>query len=258
MRYVRNIEKEQMSEAVIRDVVPTKTEKKEEEYFSPALQDTSSKVVASTFSPSVSKPPSTPSPRPRAQYPSKPVTRTASSLSKEEQVKIREKIPNTDVSDSYKRTNLILGHTLLAAVSKIAKVFGEEVEETDWEPVKKVPKDMIELDNHVLRIYFNKEKGIVEAVEILEKEGEPKSGPKKASTAKSPLTPMPDKPKSMPTTSTNFNSMTVKDLKSYAEDKKIDLPTNARKADIVEILENSSKNNPSSRRQLPKIPSSED
>ena len=258
MRYVRNIEKDQMSEAVISDNVLTATEKKEEEYFSPALKDTTSKVVASSFSPSVSKPSSAPSPRPTTQYPSKPVTRTAAGMSKDEQEKIKEKILSTEISDSYKRINLILGHTLLAAVSKIANIFGEDVEETEWEPVKKVPKDMIELDNHVLRIHFNKEKGIVEAVEILEKVGEPKSSPKKGSTAKPPLTPMPTKPKSMPASSTNFNSMTVKDLKSFAEDKKIDLPTNARKAEIVEILEKSAKNNPSGRRQLPKIPGMDD
>ena len=254
MRYVRNIEKEQMSEAVISDVVPTATEKKEEEYFSPALQDTSNNVVTSTFSTGASKPTSAPKPRPRSPYPTTPVTRSVAGLSKDEQEKIKEKILNAEISDSYKRINLILGHTLLAAVSKIAKVFGEEIEETEWEPVTKVPKDMIELDNHVLRIYFNGEKGIVEAVEILEKEGETKSSPKKVSPAKAPLTPMPAKPKSMPASSTNFNSMTVKDLKSFAEDKKIDLPTNARKAEIVEILEKSAKNNPSGRRQLPKIP----
>jgi len=124
MRYVRNIEKEQMSEAVISDVVPTATEKKEEEYFSPALQDTSSNVVASTFSTGASKP------RPRTPYPKTPVTRTVAGLSKDEQEKIKEKILGAEISDGYKRINLILGHTLLAAVSKIAKVFGKEVEET--------------------------------------------------------------------------------------------------------------------------------
>jgi len=83
------------------------------------------------------------------------------------------------------------------------------------------------------------------------------------STAKSSsLTPMPTKPTSMdtpsiktaPTKKPDFNSMTVKDLKSYAEEKKIDLPTNARKAEIIEILEKSKENKPSGRRQLPKIP----
>jgi hypothetical protein len=258
MRYVRNIEREKMSEAVIIDAVPKSTEKKEEEYFSPALQDTTSKVVTSSFSAGTPKSTTASKTRPGTSYPKQPMTRSIGGLSKNEQEKIKEKILNIEISDNYKRTNLILGHTLLAAVSKIANVFGEEVEETEWEPVKKVPKDMIELDNHVLRIYFNGDKGIVEAVEILEKEGKSKTSPKKVSTTKSPLTPMPAKPKSMPSGSTDFNSMTVKDLKSYADEKNIELPTNARKAEIIEILEKSIKNNPSTKRNLPKIPSKDD
>ncbi len=271
MRYIRNIEREKMNEAVITDVAPKVTETKGEEYFSPALQDTTSNVVTSSFTSSVSKSTSLPKPRPRTQYPTQPMTKTPAGLSKEDQEKIKDRILKNDITDSYKRLNLILGHTLLAAVSKTAKVFGEEVVETTWEPVKKVPKDIIELDNHVLRIYFNETKGIVEAVEILEKEEKPKSAPKKMTTAKSTaksssLTPMPTKPTSMDTPSiktaskkkTDFNSMTVKDLKSYAEEKKIDLPTNARKAEIIEILEKSKENIPSGRRQLPKIPSKDD
>ena len=261
MRYVRNIDREKMNEAVITDVAPKVTETKEEEYFSPALQDSSS----------VPKSKSPPKPRPRTQYPTKPMAKTPAGLSKEDTEKIKDKILKTEISDGHKRLNLILGHTLLAAVSKSAKVFGEEVVETEWEPVKKVPKNMIELDNHILRVYFNETKGIVEAVEILEKEGEPKSTPKKVTTAKSTtgsssLTPMPSKPSSMdktsmkstPTKKMDFNSMTVKDLKSYAEENKINLPTTARKVEIVEILEKTGENKPSNRRQLPKIPSKDD
>ncbi|MFX0027750.1 MAG: hypothetical protein ACFE8B_00950 [Candidatus Hermodarchaeota archaeon] len=249
MRYIRNIERERMSEAVITDVKPKKTEIQEEEYISPALQDTSSNTVVSSF-------------------PKHPVVKAPGGLSKEEQEKIKEKILKTEISDNYKRLNLILGHTLLAAVSKVAQVFGDEVEETKWEAVKNVPNDMIELDNHVLRIYFNQEKGIVQAVEILEKKDQIKSTTKKGSVAKvtteskseqkSPLTPISAKPAPVISTPVNFSTMTVKDLKSYAEDRKIELPTNARKAEIIEILEKSKRNNPSSRRQLPKIPSNKD
>jgi len=271
MRYIRNIEREKMNEAVITDVVPKVTETKEEEYFSPALQDTTSNVVKSSFTTGISKSTSLPKPGPRTQYQTQPMARTPAGLSKEDQKKIKDNILKTEISDNHKRLNLILGHTLLAAVSKTAKVFGEEVIETEWEPVKKVPKDMIELNNHVVRVYFNETKGIVEAVEILEKEGKPKSTPKKVTTAKSTtksssLTPMPTKPNSMNTASIktastkkiDFNSMTVKDLKSYAEENKIDLPTNARKTELIEILDKSKENNPSGRRQLPKIPSKDD
>jgi len=271
MRYVRNIERERMSEVVITDVIPKVTETKEEEYFSPALQDTTNNVVTSSIPSSAPKSTSLPKPRPRTQYPTQPMTKTPGGLSKDDQEQIKEKILKTEISDGHKRLNLILGHTLLAAVSKTAKIFGEEVVETEWEPVKKVPKDMIKLDDHVVRVYFNETKGIVEAVEILEKAGEPKSTPKKMTTTKSKsssssLTPMPTKPNSMPTTSieptstksVDFNSMTVKDLKSYAEKNKIDLPPNARKAEIIEILENPKENKTSGRRQLPKIPSKDD
>ena len=268
MRYVRNIDREQMNQAIITDVIPKIPEAKEEEYFSPALNDTTNKVIKSSMISSASKSTSLPKPRPRTQYPMEPMTKTPSGLSTEEKEKIKDKILKTEITGGHKRLNLILGHTLLAAVSKTAKVFGDEVEETEWEPVKKVPKDMIELDNHIIRVYFNETKGIVEAVEILEKESEPKNAPKKSipvktSTTSSSLTPMPTKPNSMINSSTkpdapkkvDFNSMTVKDMKAYAEENKITLPTTARKAEIIEILENTRGNNPSNRRQLPNIPS---
>ncbi|MFX0081020.1 MAG: hypothetical protein ACFE94_04630 [Candidatus Hodarchaeota archaeon] len=271
MRYVRNIERDRMNEVVITDVVPKVTETKEEDYFSPALQDTSSDIVKFSFLSNAPKSTTLPKPRPRSQYPTQPITRTPSALSKEDQDNIKDKILKIEISDSHKRLNLILGHTLLAAVSKTAKVFGDEVEETEWEPVKKIPKDMIELDNHVIRVYFNEKKGIVEAVEILEKVGAPKSTPKKMTTTKSTtgsssLTSMPAKPASMdktqvkptPTEKVDFNSMTVKDLKSYAHEHKIDLPNNARKAEIIKILEKSTENKTSGRRKLPKIPRNDD
>jgi len=125
-------------------------------------------------------------------------------------------------------------------------------------------KEMIELDNHVLRVYFDEKEGIVEAIEVLEKKESSRSVPK--TTSPSGLSPMPSKPASMTQSSAkpisaekvDFNSMTVKDLKSYAEEKKIELPTSVRKADIVEILEKTEEKKSSGRRQLPKIPSKDD
>jgi len=113
----------------------------------------------------------------------------------------------------------------------------------------------------VLRVYFDEKNGIVEGIEVLEKEEKSSSAPRK--TSPSGLSPMPSKPASMKKSSmktisikkVDFTSMTVKDLKAYAEDKKIDLPTNAKKAKIIEILEKSEEKKPNSRRQLPKIPS---
>ncbi len=235
-----------MEQATITDVAPKPTKATiEEEYFSPALQDTSNEVVVSSYASSA--------PKSRASY-QKPHPITSSGVSKtprlsEEQNKlIKEKILKTDVSDGFKRLNLILGHTIYAAVSKTAKVFGKEVEETDWEPVKKVPKDMIELENHLLRVYFDHNKGIVEAVEVLEKTHEQR---------KTLSTPAPKKIESKQET-VDFSSMTVKDLKNYADENKIEIPSSARKAEIIEILEKSRNKKTNGRRTLPKIPSSDD
>ncbi len=245
MRYVRNIEREKGIQATISDATPnTAGSQVEEEYFSPALQDTSSKVVASSYSRSMPSP-RTPPPMVKPSAVSKAI-----GLSEEQSQQIKEKILKTEISDEYKRVNLILGHTLYAAVSKIANVFGKDVEETDWEPVKKVPKEMIELDKHLLRIHFHEKKGIVEAVEVLEKI---RSSGKSIVVKKS--SPSSVSKVDTPKTAIDFNSMTVKDLKAYAEEKKIELQANLRKAEIIAILEKSREKNP--RRNLPEIPKSD-
>ncbi|MFW9874314.1 MAG: hypothetical protein ACFFG0_14510, partial [Candidatus Thorarchaeota archaeon] len=209
MRYVRNIERERGVQATITDVTPKVAKVQSEEgYFSPALQDTSSKAVMSSFAQS------SPSTKGKTAMVKPSTISKVIGLSEGQIQKIKEKILNTEVSNGHRRSNLILGHTLYAAVSKKAKVFGKEVEETDWEPVKNVPKYMIELSKHILRVYFDAEKGIVEAVEVLEKEE--KQGIKK----KSSLTSMSSKDTTMEPVSSNttsaqqiidFNSMTVKD-----------------------------------------------
>ncbi|MFW9878564.1 MAG: hypothetical protein ACFFG0_36245, partial [Candidatus Thorarchaeota archaeon] len=84
MRYIRNIERERMGEAVIAEVVPKGTKKVKEDYFSPALHDTTPDVVKSTFTTSVPKSTSLPKPRLRTQYYTQSMNRTPSGLSKEE------------------------------------------------------------------------------------------------------------------------------------------------------------------------------
>jgi len=227
LRYVRNIEKEGLAQlgSVVQEPKSAPKPQVEEEYFSPALQETGTKVLASSFKPTPS------SPRAKTSYKQPQATRRSPSISKDQQDKIKEKILSTEVPKNHKRLNLILGYTLYAPISKTTKVFGKDVEETDWEPIKKVPVDMIELNNHILRVYFDEKKGIVEAIEVLEREegSEQKSttksegkktapekkpevrktAPKKKPAArkktapkkKSPMTPMPDKPASMNKTS---------------------------------------------------------
>ncbi len=180
MRYIRNIEREGMIQqgSVVETKKSSKKDQTEEEYFSPALKDLGKKVVASSFSASA------PKSRPKSQPMAKTSTaKRSSGISDNQKQKIKEKILKTEIPSEHKRLNLILGNTLFAAVSKTAKIFGKEVEETNWEPVKKVPKEMVELDNHVLRVYFNEKEGVVEALEILEII-DPKNSVKKSPTIK--------------------------------------------------------------------------
>ncbi|MFX1314334.1 MAG: hypothetical protein ACFE9T_00590 [Promethearchaeota archaeon] len=187
MRYIRNIERERIKEA--EQISKGKTEVT---YHSPALQDISNDVIISSIT-----------------HKGKMVKK-AIGLTEKEQKEIKQKILKNEVPPNYKRQNLVLGHTLFAAVTKVAKVFDEEVEETVWEQVKKVPKEVMDLDEHKIRVYLNKNMGIVEAVEVLKKEDKLKqeviqkksisnSSINKSSTSKknSSLTPMPPKPASM-------------------------------------------------------------
>ncbi|MFX0003608.1 MAG: hypothetical protein ACFE9C_14925 [Candidatus Hodarchaeota archaeon] len=243
MRYIRNIERERGVQATITDAAPKTIETKEEVYFSPALQDTSSKVVTSSFIQSM---PSTKTSRTMVN----PSTVSKSiGLSEEQTKQIKDRILKTGISNEYKRLNLILGHTLYAAVSKTAQVFGKDVEETEWEPVKRVPKDMIELENHLLRVYFDEKKGIVEAVEVLEKHTKPSK-----MKSMEQISVATTKEVESTQEKIDFNSMTVKDLKIYAEENKIELPSNLRKAEIIEVLEKFKEKK--SRRKLPEIPKS--
>jgi hypothetical protein len=236
MRYVRNIERERGVQATITDVAsrPINAQK----YISPALQDTSKEVISSYI------------PQIRTQIPVR-------GLSEENQQKIKEKIIKKEVPNNLKRSNLILGHTLYAAVSKIAKVFGKDVEEIEWEPIKKVPKEVIELENHMLRVYFDERKGIVEAVEVLKKDIGSTLEKKTISLTTSKEASI-DKVSAKPKEIIKFSSMTVKDLKAYAEENKINIPSNARKAEIIAILEKSKEKKLNTRRTLPKIPSNND
>ncbi|MDX1797564.1 MAG: Rho termination factor N-terminal domain-containing protein [Candidatus Lokiarchaeia archaeon] len=245
MRYVRNIERERGAQATITDAVPkTSSSQIEEEYYSPALLDTSDKVVTSSYSRTI------PSPTTPKSIVNPSAVNKAIGLSEKQTQAIKDKILKTEISNNYKRVNLILGHTLYAAVSKTANVFGKDVEETEWEPLKKVPKDMIELDNHLLRVYFDDKKGIVEAVEVLQN----LASSSKSKSVKEPSF-SPTNESNITIKTTDFKSMTVKDLKAYAEEKNIDLQSNLRKAEIIEILEKSTVKRP--KRNLPEIPKSD-
>jgi hypothetical protein len=179
MRYIRNIDRQKMLDQGITPeegpkVVKVKAESKEkEEYYSPALDEIKrepKKAAIPIKSSTHISPPK------RAYSP----VRVAGGLSETEKKKIMKKILDKEVPKNFKRLNLILGHILYGAVSKKVKVLGKTVEETEWEPVKKIPTDLIELDDHKIRAYLNQKQGIVEAIEILEKAETEKKAVKKA------------------------------------------------------------------------------
>ena len=198
MRYIRNVDREKMiDQGIVPDTSPkvVKVEKKEETYVSPALQEM--QKTKSTQPPpkpqkSVPKPKSSaPAPKPRSitpthkqTYQPPPMSTKSSSqqsigLSEDEQKSIKEKILNNEVPEGFKRQNLVLGHTLYGAVTKKVNVFGKSIEEAEWDKVTNLPKDTIEIDAHKIRVYFNQEKGIVEAIEILQDEDKIISSPSK-------------------------------------------------------------------------------
>ncbi|MHA1104831.1 MAG: hypothetical protein ACTSPN_03820 [Promethearchaeota archaeon] len=160
MHYIRNVERERMEEAGKAMNGNAKSKKDDEAYFSPALNDIDNKVVMSSFSRKMPQKSRSPAMQP-----------TATQESIQDQDKIKEKVLEKEIPGDFERQNLIIGHTLFGAITKVSEVFGKDVVEVVWEKVKKLPKDMIELDDYKLRVYLDEKKGIVEAVEVLKKKG---------------------------------------------------------------------------------------
>ena len=279
MRYIRNIDRDRMYDrGEIPDTGPqfVKVEPKPEPHVSPALEELEkekvvplpkgSKEKAKKVTP-VRREPARPSPA-RTVTAGRPspvrvssAARPSMGLSEEQQKTIMDKILKTEVPEGYKRQNLILGHTLYGAVLKKVNVLGKSMEETEWEQVNTLPKGTIEIEDRMLRVYFDDKKGIVEALEVLEKTDVSTEVSKKPKvTGKKSAGKQKVKEKSE--SAVNFNSMTVKDLKSYATEHNIELPSKARKADIIKTIKEAmksgnntdSKHGTSKRRKLPEIP----
>ena len=158
MRYVRNIERDKIQGSKKSEKSHMEPSGDDESYFSPALTDLSNKVVRSSIhSPIVPK-----------ESKNQPVF----GLSESEKEKIKKKILDSSIPSEFNRQNLILGHELYGAVSKVTEVFGKNIEEVSWEKVNKLPEGIIELEDHKLRVYLDQKKGIVEAVEVLKKKND--------------------------------------------------------------------------------------
>ncbi|MFX1435565.1 MAG: hypothetical protein ACFFB1_17490, partial [Promethearchaeota archaeon] len=180
MHYIRNFEREKLKEAErFAKERGMRTTEVEKGYYSPGLADKNTDVVISSFAMSspVAKVKS-------SQMTNSYVARRSFGLSEEEKQKIKKKILDLKIPENYERQNLILGHTLYGAVSKVTDVFGKNVVDIVWEEVKKVPKGVMELDNNKFRVYFDEKKGMVEAVEVLKEKKAPKQNLNHASKQK--------------------------------------------------------------------------
>ncbi|MFX1497078.1 MAG: hypothetical protein ACFFBH_06105 [Promethearchaeota archaeon] len=129
---------------------------------------------------------------------------------------ILEKILKNEIPDNYKRKNVLTGTNILyGEVVKKANIFGDAIEERKWEPIFNIQKEIIELEGHKLRIYFNNEVGNIEAVEILELDSVNNNVDKNES---------------------DYNKWTVKQLREFCKENNISVPSSCRKADIVQLV----------------------
>jgi len=181
MRYIRNVERDRILEMErLAKGQKASVNKEDDEYYSPGLEATTDDVVISSFA--IGTPIGKSSKR-----------ELFNELSEEEKEKVKEKILKISVPDNLERQNLILGHKLYGAVSKVTDVFGKNVVDVVWEEVKKFPKGVMELDDNAFRVYFDDKKGIVEAVEVLKKGTKPPKGKaeKNSSTSRRELPKIP-------------------------------------------------------------------
>ncbi|MHA2431337.1 MAG: hypothetical protein ACXACC_09970 [Promethearchaeota archaeon] len=163
------------------------------------------------------------------KYPIKHTNNSKSFVSKSfKQVKsekksreIFEKIIQNEVPKNYKRKNVLTGQNILyGEIFKKANIFGETIEEREWQPVTNLPKEIFELEGHKLRIYFNNEIGMIEAIEVLETSEEVLE-PKKEDKEEGKI---------------DYNRWTVKQLKEFCKKNDISVPSSYRKADVVHLV----------------------
>lgn len=164
MHYIRNIERERMNKAEPYNNQKRKIVQINEEYYSPGLTDSNNNVVISSFAygTPIAK-------RKSSQISKASLENEFIGLSKKEKERIKQKILGLKLPENYERQNLILGYTLYGAVSRVTNVFGRNINDTVWEEVKRLPEGIMELEEKKFRVYFNQNKGIVEAIEVLKK-----------------------------------------------------------------------------------------
>jgi len=131
---------------------------------------------------------------------------------------ILNKIIQIEPPNGYKRNHILIGNNALyGIVTKKAEIFGKSIEESEWAPFEKLQKEIVELSGHKLRIHFNKDSNIIEAIEVLERTSQEKK------EEKSEL-------------QVDYNKWTVKQLKTYCAKNNIKVPSSYRKAQIINLV----------------------
>jgi hypothetical protein len=170
MRYIRNIEKDTTrAKGKVVDSMSEGEEEEEEEYYSPALEELKRQGKDISAAAETSQSTSAPS-----RKPSRTTSRRAQPHYSKSRVMdvedVIEKIIDNELPDNYKRQNLIVQKQLFGATSKTTNVFGEDVEEIEWEKVLQLPEGVHILTNYIFRIYCKPNRGKVIGIEILKAE----------------------------------------------------------------------------------------
>ena len=143
-------------------------------------------------------------------------------------LKILEEVLSNDIPKDFKRKNILIGeNTLYGLTTKKVKIFGQDLEETEWEPVKNLPSGIFELDGCKVRIYNIEIRGI-RAIEILESVEKFK---------KLEIRPHREKLDDIDKAKVDYNKWTVKQLKGFCSRNKIKVRSSSRKAEIVKLVE---------------------
>lgn len=159
--------------------------------------------------------------------PSKNKIETTSKPPKE----VLEKVLSVELPKDCKRTHILVGNNILyGIIIKKAEIFGKPIEEKEWEPLKKLPKGVIELEGHKLRVHFNNKKNTIEAIEVLEMKTTPKKKIEKQVEEKQEIV---------------YYKWTVKQLKAFCAKNNVKVPSSYRKAQIIKLVKefNKSHNN---------------
>ncbi len=206
MYYIRNEERRKMEEEKLHAKVAGKKSEKEEEYWSPVLEEqqrleqmekakkkavsTAQEIASSIAKPSKkeqkahTKPPKKPAAptTPSRSYRKNPSNYmdpkpTSRKISYGEEKAVLDLILSQELPEGKKRLNIIIGTALYGPKRMISSLFGKEVEEVHWDKVTSIPDGMIKIETNKIRVYCKDNE--IEGIEIMGENSTPKDKPKR-------------------------------------------------------------------------------